>query len=1030
MANPWKDVSADEAYAEAQRRIAAARAEGSTQLDLGDLPLIELPPELGELDRLLTLAMGIYKWDLNSESDFLAMDLGRSGYRGSNVRYLNQLRQLRFLDLSSGDQISDLGQFQDVKDLFYLDISFCYKIADLTPIRAHSSLHILNLRECELVEDLQPLISLQSLVSLNLRCCEKLIDLSPLARITSLRSLDISECDRVSDIQPLASLTAIQELDLSRCSSIRDLQPLQKLSDLNGLCLYECQQIADLRPLLSLSSLETLYLNHAGTRSSESITPLLNQLTFISLYGTHFVDIDNVLLGSSCQENVIEKVRPHFLDLGKGVASATEVKVFVLGNGRIGKTQLVRRLMGDKFDESISSTHGIQCHHRTEGQLAGWKTVRVNFWDFGGQDIYHGSHALFLHGQAIFVLLWTPDKETGEYDEGGMTMRNRPLAYWLDYVRTLAGTDCPVLVVQSQCDERSCERPAPMPAAHDFEYLRDVKFSAKSKEDRGLEELKGLLREAASKVLTKYKGWTIGIGRAEVRTQLRDWLEKDQQKLAENRRHRVLKPAEYEKLCESVNRKRPGSVSSPEALLDYLHQTGVVFYKPGLFGGRIILDQEWALGAIYTLFHRGDVLPHLVRNKGRFTRSLLNYLTWNRKVDGNGPYTTQEQELFLDMMQECGICFRANPTHDEQHRSQEGIYIAPELLPDWGAIRESEYHWTDKTPCEASATLRYRFLHEGVFRGLISKIGSQAGEGAHYGKQGCGFFDRKTHSTVLIEAVPRETTAHPGAGELRLRSWGPGGRTLIETILKSVPSVAVVPPEIERSWEVEKGRALLEIGEMSGSEETLTLLPSPRGRGEEETGLEKIDARKKRVYLSYAWGEEGDDREKVASQIITKLDEWGYEAVFDKRAMRAGDRISEFMKEIARGHKIVVIISGKYLRSRYCVNELESIFQRELRDDQEFLKRIVPVVLTDAKIHSIADRVVHTKHWKSEFEQLTPDKEHLSPGDLLWLDKFDEFGKHIGQILHLISDQLSPQNIAELTELDFEKIRMMLEPTS
>ena len=23
--------------------------------------------------------------------------------------------------------------------------------------------------------------------------------------------------------------------------------------------------------------------------------------------------------------------------------------------------------------------------------------VRLNLWDFGGQDIYHGSHALFLH---------------------------------------------------------------------------------------------------------------------------------------------------------------------------------------------------------------------------------------------------------------------------------------------------------------------------------------------------------------------------------------------------------------------------------------------------------------------------------------------------------------------------------------------------------------------------------------------------------------------------------------------------------
>jgi hypothetical protein len=34
--------------------------------------------------------------------------------------------------------------------------------------------------------------------------------------------------------------------------------------------------------------------------------------------------------------------------------------------------------------------------------------VGLNLWDFGGQDIYHGSHTLLLHGQTIFLVLWTP----------------------------------------------------------------------------------------------------------------------------------------------------------------------------------------------------------------------------------------------------------------------------------------------------------------------------------------------------------------------------------------------------------------------------------------------------------------------------------------------------------------------------------------------------------------------------------------------------------------------------------------------
>src|SRR5271166_3869672 len=76
--------------------------------------------------------------------------------------------------------------------------------------------------------------------------------------------------------------------------------------------------------------------------------------------------------------------------------------------------------------------------------------VRLNLWDFGGQDIYHGSHTLFLHGQAIFLLLWNPEEEK---TAGNKTdPEHRPITYWLDYLRSAAGTDNPLIIVQSQCD--------------------------------------------------------------------------------------------------------------------------------------------------------------------------------------------------------------------------------------------------------------------------------------------------------------------------------------------------------------------------------------------------------------------------------------------------------------------------------------------------------------------------------------------------------------------------------------------------
>ena len=128
-----------------------------------------------------------------------------------------------------------------------------------------------------------------------------------------------------------------------------------------------------------------------------------------------------------------------------------------------------------------------------------------------------------------------------------------------------------------------------------------------------------------------------------VRDQLRQMLEEDQKREPAKRQHRLLDRTEFDHLCDEV-----GRVSDKEALLDFLHHNGVVFYRPGLFDDRIILDQNWALEAICAIFDRKKILP-LLRGYGRFSRADLEALIWSG-------YTRNEQELFLGMMESCGIC--------------------------------------------------------------------------------------------------------------------------------------------------------------------------------------------------------------------------------------------------------------------------------------------------------------------------------------------------------------------------------------
>ena len=129
----------------------------------------------------------------------------------------------------------------------------------------------------------------------------------------------------------------------------------------------------------------------------------------------------------------------------------------------------------------------------------------------------------------------------------------------------------------------------------------------------------------------------------------------------------------------------------------------MVFYQPGLFGGQIVLDQSWALEAVYSVFQRAKALPAL-RDRGLFTRKDLEVLCW----EGKSP---EEQRLFLDLMQSCQICFVQSWSKDEEH-----IYLAPDLLPPYEKVAPQLFAWLADPGEVTSLHVEYRFLHQAVLR--------------------------------------------------------------------------------------------------------------------------------------------------------------------------------------------------------------------------------------------------------------------------------------------------------------------------
>ncbi|RPI79066.1 MAG: toll/interleukin-1 receptor domain-containing protein [Planctomycetaceae bacterium] len=116
------------------------------------------------------------------------------------------------------------------------------------------------------------------------------------------------------------------------------------------------------------------------------------------------------------------------------------------------------------------------------------------------------------------------------------------------------------------------------------------------------------------------------------------------------------------------------------------------------------------------------------------------------------------------------------------------------------------------------------------------------------------------------------------------------------------------------------------------------------------------------VYISYAWGNEGVD---MVDRVYQSLLSDGYDVRRDKHNLSYKGSITEFEQEVGRAACIVVVVSDKSLRSPHCMFEL-----LEIHRNQNFRERVCPIVLADAKIHTLAERLVYVGHWKGEYQRL------------------------------------------------------------
>ncbi len=235
-----------------------------------------------------------------------------------------------------------------------------------------------------------------------------------LGRLTKLQTLGFS-CNRLTSTPKLAAA-------------------LGKLSKLQVLILYGNQLTSSpelAAALGELVELRTLDLHRNQLTSTPQLAAALEKLTKLTrlnLSDNPDLEVPAEELGSDNPARIIRAIREV---AARARRAKPEFKVVILGQGRIGKTQLRRRLMGLDPIEGDDPTHSFEWQ-----QLPGTITKpgagepgAVHVFDFGGQDRLQASHRFFLSTRRTIYLIGVPMTKTVEQSR---------LAHWLLFVEDLA----------------------------------------------------------------------------------------------------------------------------------------------------------------------------------------------------------------------------------------------------------------------------------------------------------------------------------------------------------------------------------------------------------------------------------------------------------------------------------------------------------------------------------------------------------------------------------------------------------------
>ena len=258
--------------------------------------------------------------------------------------------------------------------------------------------------------------------------------------------------NQLSDLpESLGQLTRLEDLDLSD-NQLRVLpESLTQINNLRTLDLSGNQLTRLPESLGQLGELRVLDLSvNRLTRLPESLQRLAS-LEVLDLNDNKALKLPKEVLGSTRQEERSyfdyrpaspAQILDYYFRIRSGSRPLNEAKLILLGRGLVGKTCIVNRLVHHIFNPNLKKTDGI-CITQWKRRFSATDEVRLNIWDFGGQEIMHSTHQFFLTQRSLYVLVLNGREGSEDTD----------VEYWLQLIGSFGG-ESPVIVVLNKIKEQ------------------------------------------------------------------------------------------------------------------------------------------------------------------------------------------------------------------------------------------------------------------------------------------------------------------------------------------------------------------------------------------------------------------------------------------------------------------------------------------------------------------------------------------------------------------------------------------------